>query len=836
MGTATDSGTRYVGFWLRVLASIIDTLILGPVYWGLLFALDRLPATPNLSWGAGVVIWVYIPGMILGWLYSAGFESSKSGATIGKMAIGARVVDLNGNRLSFLHATGRYFGKILSGLPVCLGYLVAAFSARKQALHDVLAGTLVVRSASTQELEPADSLSSATVVSASPKAVSEASFSSPRAGPIPLSASSPASIDQAHFDAVAEELQQNRIERGLWERAFAETDGDEKLQRARYIKYRVQQLADRSTKPRSNPFFDTDTFDRSSGHAILAAVDRGELPVNSVRPLDGKMPIHVIAALGAVNGVKFLIAKGSDVDGADGAGLTVLDYARQSGNPELVAYVERLFLERALSAIWHDAAMRKCALDALQGTRLSAVDAEQMLKACGWTVARTPMGHWRATNRDGQAATITTESDLANYAIGALRAVIRAAQLLGVKGPLGLAVAALASTNRAEHPSTADVATPPPANAKTASPPLGVASRLVPVALISAILVLAVLGLYLNPTKGSLSGAPGYHDSGIAKQSKGDLDGAIADYTHAIELDPKFALAYSNRGRAKALKRDLDGAIEDYTRAIELNPTLALAYGDRAKAKHLKGDLDSAISDSTRATELDPKFAYAFEIRGYAKQVKGDLDEAIADYNRAIEIDPNFAQAYVYRGVAKLNKRDRDGAIADYTRAIEMDPKDALGYFLRGEADSNFDAAIDDYTHAIELHQTDALPYYGRGKAKQKKGDLDGALADYTRAIELDPKLVGGYNSLAWLLATADRPATRDGRRAVELALKACELSQWKNAYYFDTLAAAYARIGNFDDAITWQDKAVNDPRLTNDREALQRLALYRARKAWPPD
>ena len=79
------------------------------------------------------------------WLYFALMESSAKGATLGKLALGLRVTDLNGNRISFARATGRYFGKIVSGMILMIGYLMAGFTQQKQALHDIMAGCLVIR-------------------------------------------------------------------------------------------------------------------------------------------------------------------------------------------------------------------------------------------------------------------------------------------------------------------------------------------------------------------------------------------------------------------------------------------------------------------------------------------------------------------------------------------------------------------------------------------------------------------------------------------------------------------------------------------------------------------
>ena len=79
------------------------------------------------------------------WLYFALMESSSKQATLGKMALGIRVTDVNGNRIGFGRATGRHFAKILSGLILGIGFLMAAFTEKKQALHDMIAGTLVVK-------------------------------------------------------------------------------------------------------------------------------------------------------------------------------------------------------------------------------------------------------------------------------------------------------------------------------------------------------------------------------------------------------------------------------------------------------------------------------------------------------------------------------------------------------------------------------------------------------------------------------------------------------------------------------------------------------------------
>jgi lipoprotein NlpI len=195
-------------------------------------------------------------------------------------------------------------------------------------------------------------------------------------------------------------------------------------------------------------------------------------------------------------------------------------------------------------------------------------------------------------------------------------------------------------------------------------------------------------------------------NSGQAKQAKGDLDGAIADYSHAIEISPKVVAGYFHRGNAKVAKGDFDGAIADYDSVVELDPKNVYAYNNRGLTKQAKGDSDGAIADYNRALELDPKNTYAYNNRGLVKDDKRDYDGAIADCTRAIELDPKDAKSYRNRGFAKQGKSDVDGAIADYTRAIELDPKYATAYIDRGLAKSllrDWEGALADYRGFCEL-------------------------------------------------------------------------------------------------------------------------------------
>ncbi len=134
------------GFGPRLVAAVLDGLIVvagafvAGLVLGVLMAIQDAGET-ELELAGNLL------GLGLGWLYAALFESSHLQATPGKMALGIQVTDLNGERVSFGRATGRHFGKWVSALTLGIGYLMCLFTARKQCLHDLMAGCLMQRKA-----------------------------------------------------------------------------------------------------------------------------------------------------------------------------------------------------------------------------------------------------------------------------------------------------------------------------------------------------------------------------------------------------------------------------------------------------------------------------------------------------------------------------------------------------------------------------------------------------------------------------------------------------------------------------------------------------------------
>jgi uncharacterized RDD family membrane protein YckC len=154
----------YAGFWLRAVAYLLDALIVGvvtvPIIIGLAVATGLSAALGSMGENAGndpaaifatagfVMFFSLLILILLGglWLYYALLESSNWQGTVGKKALGLIVTDLEGRRVSFARATGRFFSRLITGLvPLMIGYILAGITAKKQALHDMIAGTLVLR-------------------------------------------------------------------------------------------------------------------------------------------------------------------------------------------------------------------------------------------------------------------------------------------------------------------------------------------------------------------------------------------------------------------------------------------------------------------------------------------------------------------------------------------------------------------------------------------------------------------------------------------------------------------------------------------------------------------
>jgi tetratricopeptide (TPR) repeat protein len=196
----------------------------------------------------------------------------------------------------------------------------------------------------------------------------------------------------------------------------------------------------------------------------------------------------------------------------------------------------------------------------------------------------------------------------------------------------------------------------------------------------------------------------------------------------------------------------------------------------------------------TALIEANPKDATAWAARGKLRFSNGDKSRAIADFDRVIELSPT-AEALTLRGFAWKRNGDPQKAMADLNRAIELDPTFALAWRVRGA------------TWAAE-------------------GDYQKAKAHYTESIRLDPDNPESLHHRAVLLSCCMVDDIRDGQQALTDATKACEVTEWKDPLFLAGLAFAYAELGDFDNAVTWQTKVVKMGGFGEDR-----LLLFKQKK-----
>jgi tetratricopeptide (TPR) repeat protein len=261
---------------------------------------------------------------------------------------------------------------------------------------------------------------------------------------------------------------------------------------------------------------------------------------------------------------------------------------------------------------------------------------------------------------------------------------------------------------------------------------------------------------------------------GTAKAQLHDNQGAIEDYTIAIELNPRLIIAYNNRGNLLQHLGNLDGALADFHIVLEINSQSPIAYNNRAIVYTQIGQFSAAIADYTKAIKLQPGFASVYNNLGNAYCQMNNYSAAMSEYTQAITFDPEFAVAYSNRANIYRIQGDFTRALIDYDRAIGLDANLIIAYYNRGICHrqiGNHQVAIDDYTQTLALDPQYFHAYYHRGNARQYLGDHHGAIADYTQTIHFDPNhLYAHYNRAITRSELNDTHGTmEDLERVIEL-------------------------------------------------------------------
>ncbi len=299
---------------------------------------------------------------------------------------------------------------------------------------------------------------------------------------------------------------------------------------------------------------------------------------------------------------------------------------------------------------------------------------------------------------------------------------------------------------------------------------------------------------------------------GVLHEEGGKSDLAFDDYNQALSLNPNLANVWYHRGLIYMRSQDYGKARSDFREAIRCFPDFEDAYLEAGYASYDLKDHDGALSGFEVAIHLNPKDARAYVARGAIYEVRKNYSRAVSDFTEAIRLSPHNADYLVYRSVAYDDESRWAEEIADLTEALRLNPGSEGALRKRGQAyrsAKDYPRAITDFTELIRVTQAGGA-YQERAHTYFRSGQYALALVDYQQASAYPGGTVKSKaKTMAWLLATGPDPQFRDGREAVTQATQDCDRSLWQDSIHLDTLAAAYAETGQFDEAVCYELQAI---------------------------
>jgi tetratricopeptide (TPR) repeat protein len=249
-----------------------------------------------------------------------------------------------------------------------------------------------------------------------------------------------------------------------------------------------------------------------------------------------------------------------------------------------------------------------------------------------------------------------------------------------------------------------------------------------------------------------------------------------------------------------------------------------------------QGKVSEAIAEYAVALRLNPDDAEAHNNLGWALASQGKVSEAIAEYTAALQIKPDYADIHNNLGVALADQGKVSEAIAEYAAALRLNPDHAEAHNNFGVAlvrQGRVPEAVEQFEQALRIKPDSAEAHNNLANALLQQGNVSEAIAQYREALRLAPDWPPALYKLAWILATDGNANSRNAGEAVQLAERLCVVTGDRQAEDLDVLAAAYAEVGRFSDAIRVAQKAIELASVAGQQELAQqvqeRLKLYQA-------
>jgi tetratricopeptide (TPR) repeat protein len=271
-----------------------------------------------------------------------------------------------------------------------------------------------------------------------------------------------------------------------------------------------------------------------------------------------------------------------------------------------------------------------------------------------------------------------------------------------------------------------------------------------------------------------------------------------------IDRNPNSLLAHNNYGVMLSNRGQFGDAIIHFRKVLEIQPGDPDGNDNLGNALLKKGNVDEAISHYEEALKFAPYRADVHFNFGNACVQKGQSAEALAHFQKAVELKPDYVEAYNNLGTALLKLNRVNEAIACWQKAIELRPNLALPHNNIGYAlckSGRLDEGLPHLQRAVEIEPNNVDDRDNLAVALLRKGRTDEAIFQWQKVLKIDAQNVDAINNLAsvaWRMATSPDASQRNGKKALELAQQANQLSGGKNVVILETLAAAQAEAGDF--------------------------------------